>query len=116
MNVGKFWLLMFLAVVIGTLVILEIICENQVANLTSLVSFNESRVTQARQQNEVLRQLIERIAIESQHDPALVDLLAKRGIHLPPRGLMDSNGLAPAPTSGISPATMPMSNPTPSHK
>jgi hypothetical protein len=80
MNVGKFWLLMFLSVVIAILVFLETTCENQVISLTYQMSRAEAQVAQARQQNEMLRQLIQRVAIESQRDPALMDLLTKRGI------------------------------------
>ena len=82
MSAGKYWLLLFLSSVIAILIFLEIYCENQVASLTYLVSSNESHVSQVQRQNEMLRQLIQRIAIDSQRDPALVSLLANHGIHL----------------------------------
>jgi len=85
MNVGKFWLLMFLAMVIAMLIFLEIACEMQVDSLSIKLSNSEAKVSQARQASEALRVLIQKIAIESQHDPALLQLLTKRGISFAPR-------------------------------
>jgi hypothetical protein len=114
MNAGKFWLLTFLSLVIAVLILLEITCENQVASLTAQVGMNEARISQARAQNELLRQLVQRIAIMSQRDLALADLLAKRGIHLnaAPRGA-GPNSLPATPTPGITPLA-PTTPPTPS--
>ncbi len=91
MNVGKFWLLTFLSLVIAVLILLEIVCENQVEVLANTVGSNEARIGQARQQNEMLRQLIQQIAIASRQDPALLNLLTKRGIHLQ---VTNTNGAA----------------------
>jgi hypothetical protein len=82
MSAGKYWLLVFLSLFITILIFIEIRCENQMASLTFSVSNNEARVTQAQQQNETLHQLLQRIAAESQRDPAFLDLLTKRGIHI----------------------------------
>lgn len=103
MNAGKYWLLMFLATVIAVLIFLEIACEMQVSSLTSAVSAGEARVTQAQRQNDLLRQLIQRMAVLSQRDPALLDLLTKRGVRI--TGRTDST--ATPPPSSAPPITTP---------
>jgi len=107
MNVGKFWLLMFLAMVIATLIFLEIACEMQVDSLSAKLSNSEAKLNQARQASDALRLLIQKIAIESQRDPALLQLLTKRGISFAPR--------APGATGGtLTPATgLPQPPPAP---
>jgi hypothetical protein len=109
MNVGKFSLLLFLSLVIAILIFLEIACEQQVAYLTYQVSVNEARISQARQQNELLRQLVQRIAIESQRDPALLEILAKRGIRLSRGPGPGANPTTPPPTAPNVPVASPTS-------
>lgn len=102
MSAGKYWFLVILSLIIATLIFFEIRCETQVTNLTTSVSVNEALVSQAQQQNQMLRQLLQRIAIDSQHDPALVDLLAKRGIHVT---------VTPRQSDAPTPTTVPQSPP-----
>jgi len=95
MSAGKYWFLVFLSLVIATLIFFEIRCETQVTYLTSSVSVNEALVSQAQQQNAMLRQLLQKIAFESEHDSALVGLLSKRGIHI---SITPGGTEVPAPT------------------
>jgi predicted Holliday junction resolvase-like endonuclease len=103
MSAGKYWLLVFLSLVIAALIFLEIRCEIQVTSLTFSVGENEAHLSQAQQQNEVLRQLLQRMAVESQHDSALADLLAKRGLHV--SSSRDTNAPVPPPTPPSAPTT-----------
>jgi predicted Holliday junction resolvase-like endonuclease len=82
MSAGKYWLLTFLSLVIAALILIEIVCENQVALLTTQFARNQAVITQAQQQSASVRQLVQRIAAESERDPALLELLTKRGIRV----------------------------------
>jgi len=95
MSAGKYWLLTFLSVVIAVLVLLDIVCENQVALLTSQVSSNQSHVAQAQQEAVLVHQLLHRIAVEGQHDPAFLELLAKRGVHVTTKATTGAPDLVP---------------------
>jgi len=72
----------FLAGVIAVLIGLEIVSENQIAALTDSVSDKQARLALAQQEHETLKELVQRMALESRSDRALADLLAKRGIHV----------------------------------
>ena len=107
-------MLLFLSLVVAVLIFLEIVCEQQVAGLSDQLNYNEARIAQARQQNELLRQLVQRIAIESQRDPALMDVLAKRGIRLSRGQGPGTTPGAPAPTApNASEAPAPTTSPSP---
>ena len=109
MTGAKYWLLVFLSLVIAVLICAEIWCENRVAGLTFVVRANEAEVGQAQQQNEVLRQLVHQLAIEAQSDPALAELLTKRGIQVrvtsPPVGPVSPRALPIDANSAPSPAS-----------
>jgi hypothetical protein len=99
MNAGKFWLLTFLAVVIALLIFIEIACENQVWHLENALNRGEAQVAVARQQNEMLRQLVQKMAMASEQDPAIADVLAKYGIHVTkPETPAVLNGATPSST------------------
>jgi hypothetical protein len=81
MSAVKFWILTLLALAIAVLVVLEISNNNQVAGLSDAVTAKEAYLGQAQRSGEMLRVLVQRLASDSAKDPALADLLAKRGVH-----------------------------------
>ena len=108
MSVGKFLILLTLAFIVAGMVCLEISHDNQVLSLTATATSNQMILSQAQQQRDFLRQLVQRLANESPRDPDIASLLAKHGVHLkstpPPTG---DSGTAPQPA----PATTPVATP-----
>jgi len=103
MSAGKYWLLTFMALVIAALIVIEIVCENQVALLSAAISRNQTYLNQAQQQTASVRQLVQRIAAESQRDPALLEILNKRGIHVTSNPSELTPAIAPLSTTPTPP-------------
>lgn len=71
-----------LSLMIFALVFVEVASEVQVDGLNIAVSNHEANLTEMQAQKEVLRQMLQRLAIASLSDPALVDVLHKNGVRI----------------------------------
>jgi len=106
----KYWTLVFLALIIAALNCSEILCENQVTGYTSSIAANQDQVALEQRKSELLQHLVQRIALVSQQDPALADLLAKRGFHI---SVTSPAGNPHAPPVDARSAPSPSAPPTP---
>ncbi len=79
-----------LSLLILILSFVEVVSEIQVSRLTDAVGLHEANITAAQSQQEVLKQMLQRLALASLSDPALADVLHKRGVRVnhtdPPAG------------------------------
>jgi len=82
MSGGKFLILIALSLMIIALVFVEVITEAQVSGLTDAVTLHENQLGQAQRQQEVLRQMLQRLAVASLTDPALADFLRSHGVQV----------------------------------
>jgi hypothetical protein len=102
MSAGKFWILVVLSLMVSVLVILEVICDAQVARVTDAVAFEQASLGRMQRSQELLRQMLQKLALDSVNDPAVADLLQDHGVHIH-RGTDPSAPAAPAP-AGSKPA------------
>jgi predicted Holliday junction resolvase-like endonuclease len=104
MSTGKFLILAVLSVMIIVLVLVEVVSEAQVTGLADAISMHQSYVNQSLRQQEVLRQMLQRLAVASMTDPALADVLHSHGIHITRQS---SPPAAPAPSAATPPPAPP---------
>jgi hypothetical protein len=105
MSAGKFLILIALSFMIIALVFVEVLSEAQVSGLTDAVSLHEEKLNRAQRQQEILRQMLQRLAVASLTDPALADFLRNHGVQVNHRSIQPA-ATAPVP-SGSKPAPPP---------
>ncbi len=71
-----------LSLLILILSFVEVVSEIQVSRLTDAVGLHEANISAAQSQQEVLKQMLQRLALASLTDPAVADVLHKRGMRV----------------------------------
>ncbi len=82
MSTGKFLILVAFSFIIFALVSAEVLSEAQVAGLTQAVSMHETNLERVQRQQEVLRAMLQKLAIASLTDPDLAEVLRDHGVHV----------------------------------
>ncbi len=88
-----------LSLMIIALVCVEVLSEVQVNGLSDAVNYHQEVLERAQHQQELLRSMLQKLAVASISDPALADLLHDHGIRVNRRSVQ----AAPAP-AGSKPA------------
>ncbi len=94
-------MLITLSLMIVALIIAEVISDGQVVALTDAVSGNQAKLSRMQQQQEILRQMVQKLAIASQTDPDVAELLKNHGIKV------TLNNQPETPSTPVTPATPP---------
>ena len=105
MSATKFWILIVMSLSIATLVGLEVWGTKRVSNLTDEITRLQNGLSRAQQQQEFLRNLVQRVVTDSRNDPALADLLSRNGVTITRTPAPDAPASAPAPTPVPAPAS-----------
>lgn len=116
MKLASFCILTVFALIFAALTVAETAMYQSWDNALAQQKIIQMKVNYLQQQNGVIRELLRRLAVDSQRDPALTELLKQNHINVVIKGgdaAKSSDGEAnPAPSNR--PASVP-STPTPSH-
>jgi hypothetical protein len=82
MSAEKFWILIVLSLMIIGSVGMEIASDAQVAKLNDAISREQFVLSRMSRQQEIFRQMLQRLAVLSVNDPAVADLLHAHGIRV----------------------------------